>query len=140
MKVGDVVQLRSGGPRMTVECDRPDIREGVDYVQTVWIAENGEAWNRNYPVAALVDVAASSLVRPFGGNTFEVALASMRAGMGMRRRDGPKIELVPVGHADLLVATVPYAGPGNNGGWSMTSVEWSPTPADIIADDWMPAP
>lgn len=54
MNVGDVVQLNSGGPRMTVESMRPDIETGAVYVQTVWITDSGEAWNRNFPAEALV--------------------------------------------------------------------------------------
>ena len=40
-KEGDVVQLISGGPRMTVES--VDKRDGVVGVTTVWFDHNGES-------------------------------------------------------------------------------------------------
>lgn len=50
MKTGDVVQLKSGGPLMTVQETREDLREGylTIWVTCVWFASNSDVLVRSF--------------------------------------------------------------------------------------------
>ena len=50
IKIGDVVQLKSGGPKMTVVY--VDNLEGTDRCFCVWIDDSGKEQRKNYPFAA----------------------------------------------------------------------------------------
>jgi uncharacterized protein YodC (DUF2158 family) len=51
-KVGDIVRLRSGGPRMTVEVILPDM-PGGPVVACSWFDENNQHHDRSFAPAAL---------------------------------------------------------------------------------------
>ena len=51
-KVGDIVRLRSGGPRMTVEAILPDM-PGGPVVACSWFDENNQHHDRSFSPAAL---------------------------------------------------------------------------------------
>lgn len=50
-KIGDVVQLKSGGPKMTVI--HIDNLEGTDRCFCVWIDASENEQRKNYPLAAV---------------------------------------------------------------------------------------
>lgn len=50
IKIGDVVQLKSGGPEMTVY--HIDNYQGTDRCFCVWIDASGKEQRTNYPFAA----------------------------------------------------------------------------------------
>lgn len=44
MKIGDVVQLKTGGPRMTVE----HVSDVTGFVRCVWFVERSTGWDGPY--------------------------------------------------------------------------------------------